>query len=163
MLPASATVSLCLFRLPWLLVPSREVRDEHGLNGGRHSGTRAGLAFSLNYAAPELLAAKEDGACTVTVDGAADMWALGVVAFELLSKRRTFAAGTPEAEIRDMLRGRLPLPWEQEEPRALRTLKHSVLQCLSRDAALRPTAAQVAGTWRNLLDFAAVKHTEVAA
>ena len=117
------------------------------------------LAFSLNYAAPELVLAQKRGAGAVTTAAAADVWALGVLAFELLSGRRTFSPGTPEKEIREMLAGSRELPWEREDPKQLRTLKHSVLACLAREPSARPDAAGVHQAWANLLDFAAVQHT----
>jgi hypothetical protein len=55
------------------------------------------------------------------------------------------------------------LPWEVAPPPELRTLKRSVLACLSRAPDARPTASELAATWRNLLDFAAVKRTVVTA
>ena len=51
---------------------------------------------------------------------------------------------------------------QEHEPRQLRTLRHSVMSCLARNPAERPTAADLHSKWRNLLDFAAVKHTEVS-
>lgn len=131
--------------------------------GGCGTGMRTGLSFSLNYASPEIIIAQESGQRTLDVSASADVWALGVVAYELLSGTRTFAPGTPTSEIRNMISGRLPLPWEEQEPKQLRTLRHSVLSCLARNAAERPSAAEVHSAWKNLLDFAAVKHTEVAA
>jgi serine/threonine protein kinase len=124
---------------------------------------RTGLSFSLNYAAPEIILAQESGERTLGVHPAADVWALGVAAYELLSGKRTFAPGTPTSEIRNMISGRLPLPWEEYEPKQLRTLRHSVLSCLARNPAERPSAADIHNAWKNLLDFAAVKHTEVSA
>lgn len=92
---------------------------------------------------------------------AADIWSLGVLAFELLLLRRTFSPGTPEKDIRERISGRLPMPWEEVDPVGLRTLRPSVLQCLSRAPAARPSAEATVTAWRNLLDFAAVKHTEM--
>ena len=136
-------------------------RSSDNQHAGR-AGTRAPLSFSLNYAAPEVLLAAEAGdAPAPAAAAAADIWSLGVVAFELLLLRRTFSPGTPEKEIRDRIAGRLPLPWEEVEPTGLRTLQPSVLQCLSRAPAARPTAESIVTAWRNLLDFAAVKHTEM--
>lgn len=97
-----------------------------------HAGMRTGLSFALNYASPEIILAQEAGSRTLAVDPAADIWALGVTAYELLSGGRTFAPGTPTTEIRNMISGRLPLPWE-------------VLPCL-----LRP-ACWVAWKMRRLL------------
>lgn len=128
------------------------------------AGSKAGLAFSLNYAAPEVLATQEAGAHTIIATPQADVWALGVVAFELLARRRTFPVTCPSTTIRAQIMGREQLPWEAAGGAdALRTAKRSVLQCVARSAAERPTAAQLAATWRNLLEFAAVQHTVVNA
>lgn len=54
----------------------------------------AGLSFSLNYAAPELIAAQAIGSLTILSDPSADIWALGVTAFELLLGQKAFPTGT---------------------------------------------------------------------
>jgi serine/threonine protein kinase len=126
------------------------------------AGTEAPLAGSLNYTAPELLIAHQDGLRSLPTTAEADIWSLGVVAYEVISGRRSFSAGTPDLEIHDMLAGRLPLPWDESDPTQLRTAKHSVLECLSRNPHQRPSAENVHLVWSNLLDFAAVKPTEVA-
>ena len=48
-----------------------------------HAGTMATLAFSPRYAAPEVLQAFEAKAKEVHVDSAIDIWALGVMAYEV--------------------------------------------------------------------------------
>ena len=53
-------------------------------------GEVAGLAYTLVYAAPEVAAAAEAGARSVVVTPAMDAWALGVVAFELLTRQSAF-------------------------------------------------------------------------
>jgi serine/threonine protein kinase len=94
----------------------------------------------------------------VTGDGAVDMWALGVVAFELLTRTRAF---TPlietHAQVRDKLLGATPLPWEDpatapELLPSLRALKRSVLACLARDPTSRPSSREVLGSWNGLLE-----------
>jgi eukaryotic-like serine/threonine-protein kinase len=117
------------------------------------------VTYSLNFAAPELIIAKEAGMQSVPVSTAADIWSLGLVAYEALMGRRTFSPGTRDSEIQNMLAGRLPLPWDESDPTQLRTLKHSVLECLSRRPDHRPSAENVHEAWSNLLDFAAVKPT----
>ena len=137
---------------------------EVAVTGARCAGTKAGLAFSLNYAAPEVLEAQEAGARTIVAAPAADIWALGVVAYEILSRDRAFPLTCSSASIRAQIMGREELPWERPgRADVLRTAKHSVLQCLARVPSARPTAPQLAATWRNLLEFAAVKHTVVTA
>lgn len=62
------------------------------------------LAFSLTYAAPEAVAAAAAGHRKVAVDSAVDMWALGVVAYELLTARRAFPKHLSHADIRAQVR-----------------------------------------------------------
>lgn len=57
------------------------------------AGVHAGLSFSLNYAAPELIAAQALGSRTFLSDPSADVWALGVTGFELLLGQRAFPTG----------------------------------------------------------------------
>lgn len=122
----------------------------------RDAGTQPGLSYSLQYAPPEIVAAVETGESTVLADSAADMWALGVIAYELLTRSRTFSRSLSRHEIRDQIAGRAPLPWEGEgrQPRLqqLRILKRTVLACLARDPKRRPTAETLLRSWNRLFD-----------
>ena len=69
------------------------------------TGETAPLAFTLVYAPPEVARAVDAGAKTVVVTPAMDAWALGVVAFELLTGQSAF---TLVIEGRDSVR--LPVP-----------------------------------------------------
>ena len=53
-----------------------------------HAGDSKALAFTLHYAPPEVILAKERGQSHVAE--AADTWAVGVIAFELLAGVRAF-------------------------------------------------------------------------
>jgi serine/threonine protein kinase len=111
-------------------------------------GTTATLSFSLSYAPPETLRTLQVGARTTTSDPAVDMWALGVIAYELLTRRRAFASDIATDEIKARILGHSPLPWETSDLRKrdvpeLRMLKRTVLACLDRDQSRRPTATQV--------------------
>jgi serine/threonine protein kinase len=70
------------------------------------------LQFSIMYAAPETIRHYEAGATTVTADPAVDMWALGVIAFELLTGEPIFKPGDTQDSAMDKLSGRGMLPWE---------------------------------------------------
>lgn len=111
----------------------------------------------MHYAAPEVILADEAGAPLMIVDASIDMWALGVIAVELLTGRRVFAPPTNESEARDQLAGRAPLPWEDTRKQgaihsALKVLKRSVLKCLERDPAKRPTSRELLGSWNGLFE-----------
>lgn len=59
------------------------------------AGITARLTLSLKYAAPETITALEAGCHTIHVDAAVDIWAIGVIAFELLTGERAFQVRTP--------------------------------------------------------------------
>jgi hypothetical protein len=117
----------------------------------------APLAYSVHYAAPEVIQADALGQQTMLVSGALDMWSLGVVAVELLTGGRIFAPPLTEDDARAQLLGTKPLPWEdpvlQEDllPK-LKVLKRSVLQCLERDPAKRPTSRELLGAGHGLFE-----------
>jgi serine/threonine protein kinase len=92
------------------------------------------------------------------IEPAADIWALGMVAYELLTRTRAFPSGMDQDEICDQITGKAPLPWENEATKRdklakLKQLKPSVLRCLSRDPLDRPTAEQLHAAWIRTLDL----------
>jgi serine/threonine protein kinase len=95
---------------------------------------------------------------TIVADPAADMWALGVIAYEMLTKQRAFG---PQASAEEMIArtaGEAPLPWEDPSPAAqaklrdLRGLKRAVMQCLDRNPAQRPRSEHVLQSWNHMFD-----------
>lgn len=119
------------------------------------AGTTRGLSYSLQYAAPEILEAVEAGETSMRASAAADIWALGVIAYELLTNSRAFPVGTTRETITAQVLGDEAAPWERE-PRAvgaaLRGLRRSVLWCLQRDPEERPTSAQLVEGWEHMFD-----------
>ena len=72
--------------------------------------------FSLARMPPEVAVARDTGERTAVADDAADVWALGLLAIELLSNLKASAFSTLltyHEEIMDRLCGRQPLPWEE--------------------------------------------------
>jgi hypothetical protein len=68
------------------------------------------------------------------VEPSADVWALGMVAYELLTRSRAFPSGMDQDEICDQITGKAALPWEAEATKRdklnkLKQLKPSVLRC----------------------------------
>lgn len=111
------------------------------------------LAFSLAYSAPQVVAAYAAGASRIVADKAADVWSLGVIAFELLTGALAFDNTFSREQVIAALVGETQLPWETASAatlKSLRKLKGPILQCLSREPSERPTAAEFAG---------AVEHT----
>jgi serine/threonine protein kinase len=115
------------------------------------------LLFSLPYAPPEVAAAAARNQKEIKVDAAVDVWALGIIAFELLTRQRVFVPfETPAGAIMEHLLGKAPLPWQGPEKDTLlsklRVLKRSILSCLAFDPAERPTSAVLLGKWNSLFE-----------
>jgi serine/threonine protein kinase len=112
----------------------------------------------LRYSAPEVLqrpGAAEPG--TVRVSCAQDVWAVGVIAFELLTGERAFPETALQEEIQSaLLQGELPweagVPGAEERQAKFRGLRRAVLACLDRHPANRPTAASLLSSWESVFD-----------
>lgn len=114
----------------------------------------------LRYCAPEVLA---DPALPLeqqpprAVSGAVDIWAIGVIAFELLGKERVFPPEATDETIIAALRGQA-LPWaagvdrQAERCQKLRGLKRVVLACLERDESKFPSAEALLSSWEHVFD-----------
>eukprot|EP00892_Ulva_mutabilis_P005772 jgi/Ulvmu1/3567/UM167_0001.1 len=137
-------------------------------------GSTASLSFSLKYAAPEVVHALEAGSKTIHVDAAVDMWAVGVIAFELLTGERAFpthnmSAAESEQAAQDAIAGRAPLLWEgpsdatRERLEKLRGMRRTVLRCLDRDPVKRPTAAALVQSWDHTFDNMQTRGTDWSA
>ena len=66
------------------------------------AGEDARIGFTPSYAAPEVVAAHAAGDESVTADPAVDAWALGVIAFELLSRMPAFDALSAPGDVRPL-------------------------------------------------------------
>lgn len=89
-------------------------------------------------------------------DPKVDVWALGVVAFELLTGTRVFSAQADRTEVLPYMSGARPLPWEApgKAPlvRKLGSLRRTVLACLARDPQDRPSSMAVLRSWNGLFE-----------
>lgn len=111
------------------------------------AGEPAPLAFSLLYTPPEVAHAYAAQEPSIVASTAADMWAIGVIAYEMLTGAPAWpASATREAIIASLL-GEAPLPWEaasEATTRKLLRMRGPILECLSRDPEQRPSVEQLA-------------------
>jgi serine/threonine protein kinase len=116
------------------------------------------MSLSPGYAPPEIVHAFRAGQRSVHTDASTDMWALGVIAFEMLTKQRLFGKLASADDMMARTIGTAPLPWEDSAPEAqaklrdLRGLKRAVLQCLDRNPAARPSSVQLLQSWNHMFD-----------
>lgn len=109
------------------------------------AGEDVGLSFSLLYAAPETVAAFTGGKASVVADTAVDIFAFGIICYEVLTRQPYYMKGLTGSDVGDMLAGLQPLPHEQMLPtteRALGSLKRYALQLLAQFAQFCTWLAQ---------------------
>ena len=111
----------------------------------RHSidGTAIG---SVPYMAPEQLEGSGVGT-------AADVWAVGVMLYELVAGKRPFARGRVSEEAAAALVGAYA-PLDAVDPRCPPELVQLVARCLDRAPGARPSAPQLAAELTALVDWA---------
>jgi serine/threonine protein kinase len=122
--------------------------------GTRYAGVRAPMFFTLAYAAPELIAAFEAGQESHITEPAVDVWALGVIAFEMLTGESMFEPFAGQDAALSAIAGRTHMPWEgprrNELLAKLCALQPHVQECLQRDPLKRPTIDKVVEAWEDL-------------
>ncbi|MEQ9322666.1 MAG: serine/threonine-protein kinase, partial [Polyangiaceae bacterium] len=117
---------------------------EEDVEAGVHAiSSSTWLVGTPRYMAPE----QWEGS---NVDGAADIWALGVILFELASGRRPFQAEST-VELLRMVCSDAPAPRLATVASVPSRLSQLVGRCLSKEPGDRPTAAEVAGELREIL------------
>ncbi len=111
----------------------------------RHSVEGAAIG-SVPYMAPEQLEGSGVGT-------AADVWAVGVMLYELIAGKRPFARGRISEEAAAALVGAYA-PLDAVDARCPPDLVQLVAQCLDRAPGARPDAARLAAELAALLDWA---------
>jgi predicted ATPase/tRNA A-37 threonylcarbamoyl transferase component Bud32 len=114
------------------LLPTDAVASEVDTASGTEAGTVLG---TIRYMAPEQ-------ACGERVEGAADVFALGLVLYELATGRHPFGADRPFGVI-DAIVGESVLPPSRLNPEIPSPLDALLLQMLEKDPRRRPTATDV--------------------
>ncbi len=94
-----------------------------------HVGEFAGTPL---YMAPEQL----DGTKTQNIDGRTDVWALGVILYEMLTTERPFD-GVGQEQIELDIKTRDPTPPRQRNPKIPSALETICLKCLAKEMADR--------------------------
>ena len=106
-------------------------------------GRRGELAGTLAYMAPEQVRREAH-----RLDGRTDIWALGVILYEMLAGRRPFA-GKTQSDLEDEILNRQPKPPRQVADEVPEELEQICLRCLAKDLTDRyATAADVARALR---------------
>ncbi|MGE3819602.1 MAG: serine/threonine-protein kinase, partial [Isosphaeraceae bacterium] len=114
-----------------------------------HAGEVAGTVL---YMAPEQVRGESH-----RLDGRTDVWALGVILYQMLTSRFPFR-GTTRDKVFDEIRRRAPKPPRQIDESVPRELERICLKCLSRRMAGRyGTAADLASDLRTWLDDEAAR------
>jgi serine/threonine protein kinase len=102
-----------------------------GSSGAAAMTKTSALMGSPLYMSPEQMQSSRD------VDARSDIWALGVILYELVTGSPPFTADTmPELVLR-VVQGDLPVPVRVRRPDATPGLDEVLLQCLQRDRAKR--------------------------
>ncbi len=92
------------------------------------------VAGTLPYMAPEQLRAEK-------IDRRADIWACGVVLYEMATSQRPFGQKIPTALAADIIH-LAPLPPSRLQPRLSARLEEIILKCLEKDPANRYQSAK---------------------
>jgi serine/threonine protein kinase len=119
------------------------------------------------YAPPETIQAFHNGATSIVADSAADIWAIGVMTFELVTHRRAFNCFTwPKFDVILAALGKRVYDWESEvgtfkNVPELRILRKVVHACLQRDPVDRPSARDLLKMLNSLYDRQTTVEAEI--
>ena len=86
------------------------------LSNSQHecAGEVADMSFTVKYAAPETIRAFRRGAETVKAHPSVDVWAFGMICFELLTHKPFYDIGTTADDVMDVLDSSSLLSSERE-------------------------------------------------
>jgi len=100
------------------------------------------ITYTLMFAAPEIIQAEQQGKTRIEVSSLADMWAFGIIAFEVLAGRRFYGRHATVEFVRDYLSSGQPLPSFEwiEEPQ----IRRFICKLLQRDPKKRRPAREAA-------------------
>lgn len=127
------------------------------------AGQPADVSYALRYSSPEIPAADLAGDATIAADPSFDMFALGILAFEVMTGKRFYGSAS-DPEVLTMLMGHALLPSEGDssvlgqvvDRNAQRLLRHLI----RRNPAARWDAGRVASCqWLKSSDFQAYRVT----
>ena len=114
----------------------------------------------LCYCAPEVVANPAlplRSQSLVPVTTAADIWSIGLVAYEVLTQERAFKQGATSEDILSSIGS--GMPWEsgvagaEQRNTRLGRRRKIVLACLDRDASKRPCIDVLLSHWKKGLDY----------
>lgn len=146
------------------LKPGNILLDEHGnphitdfglaVTEETQRGLEGQVAGTVPYMAPEQVRGEANW-----LNGQADIWALGVILYEMLAGRRPFQGAT-EADVKKEILRRTPTPVRQLNARVSTKLESAIGRCLEKDVSKRcSTAEDIRVQLRNNFESSGSKRT----